>query len=547
MAGPGPGFLVNTELGASVLETIAERKLLEVALAGLMGGTIAADLIQNQLGGIDKAPDSVKRFLLSTVGNLEQDVGAPIFQSFLQSALGVNLSDQHGQEAQAVRMIERAIGFGAGIPLIIGPVSGFLETKLGHHAPKELFKALRGIPHDIGMSFFLGTTLASIFETATRGPVGEAIREQTRPERLEWPQIARLLRSHELTEVEANDRLGKAGFRDPDIELVKRLSRQLVTISELQTLHDIGWWDDQIIRDYLDQLGLEPTDRDAVMQIFAHRAATEGATSFRTIARNAYLSSYISEDTYRGLLKESGTPAEAVDLLVAGVQLERDAGRLHLTITEIKDLYEHNHIDNSEVRQRLGILGMNDADIADLLTVWADGKKVARSGIGTAKILGYLVGGVLDKKTAYDHLIANGMRQQDAQFLVDHPSTHPQTVSKPITAQTIVAAYKDDVLTIDAARALLKQINVNPTQIELLLANATAVITKGKKPKKPTKTLTETQVVDALKYGLATATWAERELETLGWAADDASLLVMIELARTDPASVQQHGWQVLT
>src|SRR5712691_450875 len=224
-----PSFLTNTELGVSVLSTIAERKLLEVGLVALMGGTYVTAAIERNLGGFDKVPDALKNFLIGPIGALEQDIGAPIFQSFLQSALGINLSDKSGQEAQAVRMIERAIGFGAGIPLITGGLGGFLETKFGNHAPKGLITAIKDIPHDIGMSFFLGTTLASIFEIATQGPVGEAIREQTRPVRLEWPQIARLLRMHELTPSEAQDRLAKAGFRDPDIDLVKRLSRQLIT------------------------------------------------------------------------------------------------------------------------------------------------------------------------------------------------------------------------------------------------------------------------------------------------------------------------------
>ena len=247
------------------------------------------------------------------------------------------------------------------------------------------------------------------------------------------------------------------------------------------------------------------------------------------------------------MLAEAETPPESIDLLVAGVQLERDTGRLHLSIAEIKSLFDHAHIDNNEVRQRLGKLGMTDEDIADLLVVWNDGKKAARSGIGTAKILGYLIGEVIDKTTAYNHLIANGMRPQDAQFLVDHPTTHPHVTLKPVSPATVVAAYKDDVLGIDEARAELAKLNISQTQRELLLANATAIITKGKKPKQPTKTLTDGHVLDALKFGLASPTWVERELETLGYSADDASLLTMLELAKLDPKNLDRYGWQVLT
>ena len=139
----GPQWLTNTELGASVIETITERKLLEVGLVALMGGSIGIAAFEQNVGSINKVPDVLKNFLTGPIGELEQVLGAPIFQSFLQSALGVNLSDSTGQEAQAVRMIERAIGFGAGIPILTGGVAGWLETKFGNHAPKELFKAMR--------------------------------------------------------------------------------------------------------------------------------------------------------------------------------------------------------------------------------------------------------------------------------------------------------------------------------------------------------------------------------------------------------------------
>jgi hypothetical protein len=547
MAGGPLNFLENTELGVSVLETIASRQALEIVLAGFFGAPVAAAIIGGNLNALQKVPKEVLDLVLPVIENAEQAIGQPVFQSFIQASLGINLSDTTGQEAQAVRMIERAIGFGFGVPAIVGPLAGILETKLGHHAPKELFKAIKDIPHDIGMSFFLGTTLASIFETATNGPIGEAIREQTRPARLEWPQLARLLKAKLIDPALAEDYLRKAGFRDQDIPILEKLDAQLLSVSHLQTLHEIGWYDDGVTRDYLDRLGFEPADRDAVMQIFGHAAATEGATSFRTVARNAFLLDYISESTYRELLKSAETPPESIDLLVAGVQLERDAGRLHLTVADIKDLWQHQHINSDEARQKLAILGMADRDIADLLIVWQDGLKVARSGISSAKVIQYLLGGVIDKQAALNRLIQNGMNAKDAQFLVDHPSTHPQVAKKPITAATVVAAYKDDVLSIDEARALLLKIPVDPTQVELLLANANFTVTKGKKPKKPTKTLTETHVVDALKYGLATDTWAERELETLGYAAADASLLVMTELAKLDPANVDKHGWQVLT
>jgi hypothetical protein len=547
---PLSDFLLNLAGTAEQIElrtTVAARIGLETALAGTLTGQAIESLVTGGTEGLVQVPPAIAGTILQLIEKSEHPIGKAVFDSLIAGPLSFNQTLALPEDQAAIATIQKVLGFATELSVGTAAISAALEPLLGTHGLGGAMRNISRIPEAVGLPFFMGSVLANLFETATGTPLRESIARQTRPSRLEWPQISRLLRQHEIDVATAQSQLENAGFQDADIALMTKLNRQLMSVTDLEILHQIGWMDDGLTRDYLDQLGFEPADRDAMLQVFAHRAATEGETSFRTIARNAYLTEYLSEDTYRGVLKEVETPPESIDLLVAGVKLERDAGRIHLSIAEIKDLYQYGHIDNNEVRQRLGKLGMNDADIADLLVVWSDGKQVARSGIGTAKILAYLTGGVIDKETAYARLILNGMNQKDAQFLVDNPTTHPITKTTPLKASTVVAAYKDDVLTIDEARAALESLKVAPEQIDLLLANATATVTKGKKPKKPTKTLSESQVIDALKFGLAEPTWAERELETLGWSPDDATLLVMIELTRLDPKAIQTYNWSVLT
>lgn len=543
-------FLLSLAGKAEQIElrtTVQARVALETALATEFGAEIVQAIVSGGKTGLFTDTSTVAGHVLELLSKSESEVGSLIFKALIESPMGIDLSNAAPENQPAIDTIKRVIGFGAELSLGTAAVSGALEPLLGSHALKGFLEAVRGIPDEIGLNYFMGTVMANFFETSTGGQLREAIAEKVRPARLEWPQIARLLKAKQIDPEIALDKLRKAGFRDEDIPIIQRLDNQLLSVSDLQSLHDTGFWNDAAINDYLDRLGFDDNDKVAAFHIIAFKAGTEGATTLRTIARNAYLDEFLSEDQYRGILVEAETPQEAIDLLVAGVKLEREAGRLHLSVAEIKDLFLNGHINNDEVRQRLGILGLNDADIADMITVWNDSRKTARSGIGTAKILGYLVGGVIDKQTAYNHLLQNGMNQKDAQFLVDHPTTHEISASKPISAATIVAAFKDDVLGIDQARALLQKSNVNPTQIDLLLANATAVVTKGKKPKKPTKTLSEGNIIDALKLGLAAPTWAERELETLGWSGDDATLIVVTELARLDPKNLDAIGWQQLT
>lgn len=543
-------FLLNLAGKAEQAElnvTVAARLGLEQALATAFGVEVVQAIVTGGKQGLFTDTEFLTGHFLELVEKAESPIGKAIFRSLVAGPMGVNLDAVTPENRQGVDTIERVIGFATELSLGTAAIAGALEPLLGNHALKGLLEAVRQVPGEIGLNYFMGTVMANVFETSTGTPLREAISQQVRPARLEWPQISKLLKMHHIERPDAIVRLQKAGFRDDDIDLLDKLSDQLLSISDVQELANIGYFNSGQLIDYLERQGIPTQDIGAMLALTHHKAATEGASSFRTIARAAYLNSHIGEQTYRGLLKEAETPQESIDLLVAGVKLERDAGRLHLSVAEVKDLFQNGHIDNNEVRQRLANLGFSDADIADLIIVWNDAKKVARSGIGTAKILGYLIGGVIDKQTAYNLLVRNGVAVKDAQFLVDHPTTHPQVSAKPVNAGTIIAAYKDDVLTRDQTESLLKARGTNPEQAFLLLANADAQVTRGKKPKKPTKSLSETNVLEALKLGLANATWAERELETLGWATADAVLLVTAELTKLDSGYPGKAGWQVLT
>jgi hypothetical protein len=546
---PLSDFLLGLAQSAEQVElrtTVAARLGLETALATELGAEGVKAIITGGREGLFTDTTNIAGHVLQLLQASESPVGKAVFEALIAGPTGVNFSAALGVDQPAIATIQKVLGFATELSLGTAAVSAALEPLLGSHGLGGAMRSVARIPEAVGLPFFMGTVLANVFETATGTPLRESIARQTRPSRLEWPQIGRLLKMHEISATDAADQLANAGFRDPDIAILQKLERQLLSVSEVEQLYELGYFDSATFQAYLDVLGFNATDKAAVVALVSHKAATTGETTVRGLARTQFKNGTLSETAYRAILKQTETPQASIDLLVSGIKLEQNVGHLHLSITEIKDLYQHAHIDGTEVRQRLAKLGLPDSDISDLLLVWADQKKVARSGIGTARILSYLVSGAIDKTTAYNHLISNGMNQSDAQFLVDHPSTHSNVASKPLEASTIVAAYKDDVLTIDAAKAKLESLKVDPTEIDLLLANATATITKGKKPRHPTKSLSETNVIDALKYGLAKGTWAERELETLGYSASDSALIVTVELTKLDPGYLAASGWQTL-
>jgi Holliday junction resolvasome RuvABC DNA-binding subunit len=229
---------------------------------------------------------------------------------------------------------------------------------------------------------------------------------------------------------------------------------------------------------------------------------------------------------------------------VQAATLQKSWGQHQLTVAEVKALTQDNSLTETEAEQRLEQLGYAPADAGAIVLSWRKAAKAAHAGLTQAKILAYLAHGVLQKPDAYDRLIGLGIRAEDARFLVDHPTLSAPVSQKPVTAGAVTAAYIDGAIDRGTAETLLLAIPTSPVQVALLLTVADDKLAKGVKPKAAHRTISEAQVIDAFKQGLAADTWAVRELVTLGYSDADAQLLVAIEQTKLDgkvPA-----GWAVL-
>lgn len=543
-------LLVNLAEGVENVELrglVQARVALLLSISGIVGAGVIEEMIAtktlNPLAGAGEFTNAI----LGLVERTEQPIGRAIFQGLLARPMGVEFSEVSGQAANAVTTIEKVFGFATELSLGTGAIAGALEPLLGTHSLKGLLQSIREIPQEIGLPFFLGTVGAQLFETAVGTPIREEVGLQTRPTRLDIRLIARLLKQKAIDAQEATTYLQRAGLRDVDIPRVLALERTLLTLSDLTTLHETAYWSDTKIQLYLDSLGLTTDDQDAQMFLFRHKAQTEGAGPLKAIARKDFLEGHVSETDYRAILDGLHVPFESADLLVESAIMERDASRLKLTVAEIKDLMQHQHIDNHQAVAKLQEIGASEQTASDLMIVWQDEQKVKRVGLGTARILAYYKGGVLTAEQTFKRLVDEGMRTEDAQFLVDHPESQPGIKTHPLAPATIYAALTDGVITADESRALLKGLSVAPGEVDLRIQTVAARQSRGKKPKQALKNLSEATILEALKLGLATDTWAIRELEAVGFAVPDAMLMVAVELTKLDAGWPKANGWEPLT
>lgn len=491
-------------------------------------------------------PKPVVDVIIAALGEAESLVGEPLFDALLGGSLGItDLGAPGSQEEAAVRTIKRALGFGVGLPIAAGAAEVPLKALLGPHLGEQLFASLRDISNEAGISFFLGLTLSNIFETAVGAPLTEAIARRTHPARFDYRITKQLLKQHSLTDAQARDALDGLGYRKDDADLILTLADALLTVGDLQQAFQQGIRDEAWVRDRLDTLGYQPADVDVLVELYLRRAETGGGDLLRTTAQRGFLEGHLSEAQYRAILTRVNVPKQSVDLEVEAARLQISWGRQQLSVSELKTARLAGRLDDHAAIQRLMELGYTNADAVLLVDEWTRDQKAGAPALSEARILGYLLGKVIDRDRAIELLIQTGLKVADATFIADHPSQLGGVYAYPLKPDTVTTALKDEVITTDDALALLVQLNVDPTQAALMVQIANASAARGRKPKQPTRNLSEGQVLDAFRQGLVSPSWVLSELALLGYADADAQLIVAVE--ETKLTGELPAGWVTLT
>lgn len=518
--------------------------LLAVVL-GVEGTSVLRHYVETGRLELDVIPEWLSAAIAGPLGEAERILGEPLFELLVRAPSGVNLSTEAGhQEADAVRMVERMMGFAFALPWGVAQLKQLLEAGMGGNAPKAVIEALEKLPEDLGINWALGTTMANIFELSTGRPLAEAIAEQTRPFRFEWPQLRALLRQGHITQAEAEERFRKIGLRDGDMPLALKLDRALLSFSDLQQAFEWGIKDEGWVRQYAEHLGLDAEDVDVLVAIYLQRGQTAGGSILRSVAQKGFVEDHLTETQYRALLTEAHVPPDSIKLEIEAARLTKEWGRLQLTVSEIKTLHAQGQLDDHAALTRLVANGYTETDAQTLIDSWHVSTKAGKLGLSEAKILSYELGGLLSRNQAYQRLLGLGYRADDAAFLADNPSTLGGVFKYPLTPAAILAAVKVGDLEDAQARSLLAEAGMAPEEIDLRVKVAQHLGRRATKAKAATKALSESQVLEGLKFGLVGPSWALQELVLLGYTDADAAFLVALELTKL--SGHLPEGWTVL-
>lgn len=535
-----------TSVPADLLRSIKTTAI--ITLLGLEGENLIQRLVTERRLDLNPIPPWLEPLIGSAIRSGSESIGAPFFDLLIKEPLGLDLSALPGEEgAEAVRALQRLYGFSTLLDFGTSEIRDILKASMGDNAPTALLEAIERIPRNVGVDWAVGFLLSQFVWTSYMPPLVAKANEQARPARLSPAEVMTLVQRGLMPSDTAVKELRQAGYRDKDIPLMGALAEARLSLADLQQAYVFGLRSEGEIRQYLQHSGVTVADTELIIALYLKRQETAGGDQLRAVAQSGFLQDHLTEDQYRVILQEVNVPPASADLEIAAARLSKSFQRKSLTVADIKAMYAHGMLSDAEVVQRLVQQHYTETDALSLVQEWRKINSAGQPGLTTSRILSYMLSGVLTKTEAYDKIVANGVRPSDASFLVEHPTAALVTKSHGPSDTVIASALKDGVVTIPQAESLLKATGMSDEAVNLRIKELSFDIARSHQPRQEPKVLSDAQILDALRYGLATSAWATRALVANGYTEASALTIVAIEEVKSDPSHSIPDGWTLLT
>lgn len=465
-------------------------------------------------------------------------IGDDFVQWFLEDALGVKLDEPKIDASEAKETLGKLASFLFQVPFIVAGINFTGRLFMGDRWEGLVGEELSKFTEELGLNWMMGTLLETIFEQAVGRPLEEVINIQKLPNRLDMMTLRALARQHHIKDEEFNWELTKQGYPENLRTLIKKLDESQLPVTDIQAAWLMGTISRADAEKYFGSLGYSDADIKTLMDVYINHASTQADTIYRDTARTLFTEDRITESQFVSILNQTKTPKEAIKTEVAAIQLQKQTGRLLLSVATIHKLWQENIMKDQDAESALIQHGYNHNDASDLIQSWREDNKSKHHTITSSKVLQYLVSGIMSPQDAYNRLISLGFDPQDASFLVAHPSAagthHPYTL-KPTT---VIQAYEDGIIDLTATLRQLSALNVNPIeQGDMLKIANWRLHNKKVKPVTP-KALDKADIHDAFKEGIIDEVTAESMLEDIGYSSSDAHFVAYVWLVKQNPEAL---------
>jgi hypothetical protein len=480
----------------------------------------------------------------------------------LSDGLGVDTSLFDADALKGVETTDKMLSFVFALQYGIAAVDHIGKGVFANRWPETLSETIAKIPEEMGLSWALGLVIDESFKTAVGRSLEEGINRQKRGNRIEWPQIRIALKQHILEQFTingqneivpnpggANEEQGKAvyrrllenqGFPDWTIDVLDKLADAQLPVGDLQQMYLRSIMTGDEVKAYLTQLGFNAEDSARLYDMYIKKAETESSATLRSTARALFTNNLIDETRYRAILSQVDYPEMLIADDIEAITLLHETGRIQTSLTSIKSQYLHKTITPEVATGMLKSLNYTDEAIRNLFTAWDLGPVHAQHGLSQAKILSYLISGLLTPADAHTKLIALNVDPDTAEFLIQHPTASNGVRQHTLTTGMIAQAYAEGAINQAELPALYKKIGVTDDALNYYVQQAIWKRSHYKAAPGHQNTLSDAEIRAAFKVGLMDQHTATTYLEHNGWSSDDA--LLLLEITNKGPITTPGPG-----
>lgn len=245
---------------------------------------------------------------------------------------------------------------------------------------------------------------------------------------------------------------------------------------------------------------------------------------------DAYQAMVISREKAQTKLIDLGVTIATASMLLDTREAQRELRLPRVTLGILMAMASEELISIDDLRHILTTQGFPAEDIT--IIVGAVLYETPRD-LSQAMIERAYTGGVLAREEAVDRLVILHFTPTDANTILVTLEKEMALSQPRASVTTYVGATRDGIISAGELRVKLQHMGMIPEDVELFVTLATY------SPAMPEKTLTKTDTLNAYESFFFTRIDALRRLEMLGYALEDAD--VLIRMKRRDPQDSEVH------
>jgi len=362
-----------------------------------------------------------------------------------------------------------------------------------------------------------------------RAKLNEKAREESKS------LIIRAYRLGILPREEAIERLVQLGYRREAAELELRVveAEEAQDLRELQMkiiLEDLkdGYIDVGACADSLQRLGVEPTKAWYMCQLeYARRRGVNREKITKSDIRTLFLHGVITREQAAEWLQRLGYSAEVAADIVTVWHLDATTKERELTRSIIERAYRLGILPREVAKAQLRRLGYTDEAAELILRIIDTQRDLDLAELRQKIVLEDLKDGYITAEEAVTRLRELGVSPETARALVELTLARKRAeLRERYTKADVRSMFIHGMITKDEAVRMLANLGYAES-----VAAALVKIWEAESAEEPRK-LTSSQVIRAYSLGLITREEALKLLQSLGYTAEYAELLIRIEEAK---------------